>query len=130
MADNGVYFRSARVVSKAACIGHHATIDGYGSLSVHHVKTAQLPNNSKNDFARAAHISMRDGECCIHGRIQMMIHHHLLCRRCIQCRLHIVYPCRSIEVKTKNKVGLGKDFVCLFLVFVITHHAFYTRQPF
>ena len=119
MSDDGIDFGPRRIVGESARVGHHPAINSDGSLPSHCLKPAQLPYDSENHLARAAHLRHRDGELGSQRGIEMVIDHHTPSRRSLEWRLHLVHPAGGIEVEAEHQVGLGKSLFGPLSLFVI-----------
>ena len=58
--DDSVKLRTRRIIGKSARVGHHAAINGRGGSLGKRFKTAQLMDDTKDDFAGAAQFGEGD----------------------------------------------------------------------
>ena len=119
------YFRTRGSEGKAACIGHHAAIDGNGKVLVLFLELSELPNDTEDNLAGATGLGVGNGELGRHIRVEVMVDEHDDSRGPEQGGLHLVDTARRIEVETEHEVGNLQQQVATLRILVVADDLLY-----
>ena len=114
---------------EAACIGHHAAIEGDGKVLVQTVEGTHLPDDAEHDLAGAAHLGVGDGQYCRHIRIQVMVDQYPWGLCVEQGLLHLINARWGVVVETEHEVGDLQEHVALLTMLVVADDFLRVRQP-
>ena len=129
LAHHKINFRIVAIHGEGHGVGHHAAIDGCGSLLIHLFISAQLTDNAENHLRGAAEFRLRHDDFGFYIWVEVVINEHATRFRAYEQRFHLIHPGGGIEIETEHQVGLFKGLRSTVGMSVVANYFFGVGHP-
>ena len=129
VADDEIDGWCIGVVGEGPRVRHHAAVDTLRHLQRHLVVGAQLPQQAEDEFRRARHRGMGDGERRLDGRAHMVVDEQSGRLRLGNDVRHVPRAREVVVVETADEVGLVEGLLRAVGMLVVAEQRLRSWEP-